>query len=120
MNIVCCTDKNYIMPTGIMMYSLCQNNQGEDITFYVIVDESVDDSLRKQLLGETSRKFRNVKVAFVDVDSTTWGHLPNLDGIKKNITIAAYYRLFISELLPPPYGLARLSTSTATSSSMAA
>ena len=37
MDIVACTDKNYVMPTGVMMYSVCVNNADEDIVFHICV-----------------------------------------------------------------------------------
>ena len=36
MEIVCSTDNNYVMPTGVMMCSLCENNCGEQVRFHVL------------------------------------------------------------------------------------
>ena len=41
MDIVACTDKWFVMPTGVMMYSVCVNNPDADIVFHVIHDDSV-------------------------------------------------------------------------------
>ena len=41
-DIVACTDKRYVMPTGVMMISVCENNPETDIVFHIIVDDSID------------------------------------------------------------------------------
>ena len=41
MDIVASTDKWYVMPTGVMMYSVCVNNPDVEIVFHVIHDDSV-------------------------------------------------------------------------------
>jgi lipopolysaccharide biosynthesis glycosyltransferase len=41
MDIVACLDKGFVMPTGVMMYSVCTNNQETEIMFHLVVDESV-------------------------------------------------------------------------------
>ena len=40
-HIVACLDHGFVMPTGVMMYSVCVNNPDVDINFHLIVDESV-------------------------------------------------------------------------------
>ncbi len=37
MHIVFCTDSNYVMPTGVAITSICENNQNEDINFHIIL-----------------------------------------------------------------------------------
>ena len=49
MDIVACTDKWFVMPTGVMMYSVCANNQDTEIMFHLVVDESVTDADRNDL-----------------------------------------------------------------------
>lgn len=36
MEIVCCTDDNYVMPTGVMLTSLFENNKEEDIRVHLL------------------------------------------------------------------------------------
>ena len=41
MDIVACTDNRFVMPTGVMIQSVCVNNPDVDIVFHIIVDDSV-------------------------------------------------------------------------------
>lgn len=101
MDIVVCIDSNYVMPCGVMLYSICKNNQESDITFHVVVDESVNQtmqqSLENVLLPKSSKKRR-----FYYINGNDYNHLPRLDETnpKRHITKAAYYRLYLSEILP--------------------
>ncbi len=101
MDIVVCIDSNYVMPCGVMLYSICKNNQESDITFHIVVDESVNQtmqqSLENVLLPKSSKKGR-----FYYINGNDYIHLPRLDETnpKRYITKAAYYRLYLSEILP--------------------
>lgn len=39
MHIAFCTDTNYVMPTGVAMISICENNQEEEITFNLVITD---------------------------------------------------------------------------------
>lgn len=97
-HIVACADNNFVMPTGVMMQSVCVNNPDVDIVFHVIHDDSVTSKDRKNL-EETIAPFEGKMLVFYDVDVTKFPGFPN---IKKGIgvTQAAYYRLMLSEILP--------------------
>lgn len=98
-DIVVCTDKWYVMPTGVMMYSVCVNNQDSDITFHVIVDESV--TLKsKDNLKNTVERFVNKRVLFYEMNSHLIDNYPTRKN-KATITQAAYYRLFVTDIVPP-------------------
>lgn len=43
MDVIACVDNGYVMPTGVMAYSFCYNNQDVDTVFHFIVDESVTE-----------------------------------------------------------------------------
>ena len=49
MDIVVCIDKNYVMPCGVMIYSICENNQESGTTFHIVVDESVSPRMKQSL-----------------------------------------------------------------------
>lgn len=51
MHIAFCTDTNYVMPTGVAMISICENNLAEPITFHlVITDEgTVPDEVERKV-----------------------------------------------------------------------
>ena len=97
MEIVACTDKGYVMPTGVMMYSVCVNNQDTDITFHLIIDESVTQKARCDL-KETVEKFVNKRIVFYEVDSQRTKGLPTRTIF--GITQATYYRLYLTEIIP--------------------
>ena len=102
MDIVVCTDNNYVMPTGVMFHSICKHNQDIDITFHVIIDKGVtkenQDSLKKVLDGYTN----SLHIIFYVIDGDKLSNLPCLgkNNSKNYITQATYYRLFLTEILP--------------------
>lgn len=100
MHIVCTTDSKYIMPIGIMIKSVCVNNSDEDITFHVITDGSVSDSQKKDL-DSIIDKGRNHYIQLYKIDDNIVSKFPNIHGeVQPYITQAAYYRLFLADILP--------------------
>jgi len=97
MDIVACTDKNYIMPTGVMMYSVCCNNTDVDIVFHIITD--CDEAEEKEKLIKTIKPFKNKSVVFYDGGKLDTSGFPLTDS-NCAITISTYYRLFVAKLLP--------------------
>ena len=98
MDIVACLDKGFVMPTGVMMYSVCVNNQDTEIMFHLVVDESVTDADQNDL-KRTVESFKGKQVAFYNVDSRNYQEMPALvKGYR--ITQSAYYRLFLTKILP--------------------
>ena len=98
MDIVACTDKRYVMPTGVMMYSVCVNNTDVDIVFHVIHDDGVTSKDQRDL-EETVTVFEGKSILFYHVDITKFPCFPNTT-TRTAITQAAYYRLMLSEILP--------------------
>ena len=98
MDIVACIDKNFVMPTGVMMYSVCVNNADVDIVFHVIKDESVTDKDRIDL-EETVMAFERKTIVFYDIDVTLFPEFPNVN-VDSRVTQASYYRLMLSKILP--------------------
>ena len=95
MDIVACTDKWFVMPTGVMMYSVCVNNPDVDIVFHVIHDDSVTYKDRRDL-EETVTVFERKSITFYHIDVTKFSCFPN---VSMRITQASYYRLMLSEIL---------------------
>lgn len=97
MNIVACADRRNVMPTGVMMCSVCVNNPDVDIQFHVIIDmdvtaEDCDD------LADVAAPYR-ASVHFYRVDEQLLGNpFPQVDNI---ITRATYFRLYLTDILPP-------------------
>ena len=95
-DIVACTDKTFVMPTGVMMYSVCVNNVESDVTFHIVT--RCVSSKEKRKLTDTVSQFERKSILFYDVDSLDLSHLPPI--LDSRITIATYFRLFLSVLLP--------------------
>lgn len=98
MDIVACTDKWFVMPTGVMMYSVCVNNPDVNIVFHVIHDDSVISKDRRHL-EETITVFEGKSITFYHIDVTKFPCFPNIT-VGMGITQASYYRLMLSEILP--------------------
>lgn len=96
-HIAVCLDKSYVMPTGVMMFSVCVNNQDVDIDFHMLIDESIQEK-EQQDLKDVVTRFQGKKCIFYSVKSLSAIHFPiNLERLPKS----AYYRLFLSDILPP-------------------
>jgi len=96
MDIVACTDKNYIMPTGVMMYSVCVNNVEDNIVFHIVTIGVSSEEKRK--LYNTVSQFGNKSVNFYDTKELDLSVLPMISN--SHVTIATYFRLFLTKLLP--------------------
>lgn len=96
-HILLSTDKNYIMPSAVMMKSVSVNND-EDITFHILIDESVNEEKKAQLKNVLSKQ--NHRIAFHLIEGDIFAGFPQLGKVKKYITQATYYRLIIADLLP--------------------
>lgn len=99
MEIVCATDSKYIMPTGIMLTSLFENNMGEIVNVHLLHDEASTELLEAiKLLAE--RYHQNIK--FYLVNNDTFKDFPigldyQLDHV--GTSLATYYRLYLTEIL---------------------
>lgn len=96
-DIVVCPDKWFVMPTGVMMRSVCVNNPDVNIVFHVIIDDSVTEGDKKDLRDVISA-FKEKKVEFYHIDVSTFPCFPNLEN--KGLPPATYYRLQTSQILP--------------------
>lgn len=98
-DIAACADRWFVMPTGVMMVSACENNPETDVVFHIIVDNSVttDDC---QDLKDIVAAYRGKSVVFYNArDKIQRESFPK--GMDRNdITKTAYCRLYLAELLP--------------------
>ncbi len=95
-HIAVCLDKGYVMPTSVMMFSACVNNQDVDIDFHVLIDDSVTET-EQQDIKETVKQFQGKSISFYSVKDLSTIQLPiNLERLPRS----AYYRLFLSVILP--------------------
>lgn len=94
MDIVCCTDTHYIMPTGVMLKSLFDNNKTENLTVHVIIDDSVTESDKRALTEITEGYISFYAAGLIHCS------FPNIGVTHTHVTTASYYRLFLTQLLP--------------------
>ena len=99
MNIVVCTDKWYVMPTGVMMLSVCQNNPNVEILFHIIIDNSVT-AKDQQDLEDVISKFIGKDVWFYDAKTYIMNIFFPAGSNRYDITNVTYFRLYLTEILP--------------------
>ena len=97
MNILTCTDKNFVIPTGVMLYSVCKHNPCDNLNLYVIVDKTVTMKQKKQMEKQV-KIFKYANIHFIRID---------VSNIEKYLVvktacfpISIYYRLLLTDLLP--------------------
>lgn len=101
MNILCSTDHHYIMPTSVMLTSLLSHNAESDIHIHVMIDQSVTEtdcnSLRK-----VAATASNTFISFYLLEPELFVGFPlGEDYQSQHIqSMAAYYRLYASKVLP--------------------
>ncbi len=99
MDIVICTDNNYVMPYGVLLCSVCENNKQEKINFHAIVDQSFSDN-SCQALSEIVAKYGK-SIKYYKIKSELLASFPvGCPGQPQNLNISVYYRLFLTEFLP--------------------
>lgn len=97
MDILLCTDNNYVMPTGVLMTSVSMNNN--DINYHIIVSEDFSDENQKKL-EETAERYQNV-VSFYRASKEWHTFFPmGKDGMPAYISISTYYRLLVTHIFP--------------------
>lgn len=99
MEIVCSTDNNYVMPTGIMLTSLFENNQGEVVNVHVL-DGGLTDKSKAQL-SEIAQKYAQ-SIVYYKMDDGLFIDFPigNANQACHIHSMATYYRLYMTKILP--------------------
>ena len=91
LDIVACTDRRNVMPTGVMMCSVCVNNSDLDIQFHIITDTDVTERDCDDLTAVVA-PYSRASVCFYHADEQLLEHsFPKVDDL---ITRASYFRLF--------------------------
>lgn len=93
MDIVCCTDNNYVIPCGVLITSICVNNPNEAITVHILTEGISDDN--QHLLRSVTDKY-NQKIIFHKINRAVFSNCP----ISRHITLATYFRLVMTDILP--------------------
>lgn len=95
MEILCCTDHNFVIPLGVMMHSLCVNNKSNELHFHVFIDETVTEEQKKEL-REVINEGNTLNFYLVDVSSIEKYLIVKV----ANFPISIYYRLLLADILP--------------------
>lgn len=96
-DIVACTDRRNVMPTGVMMCSVCVNNPDWDIQFHIITDTDVTERDCDDLTAVVA-PYNRVSIRFYRVAEQVLGNpFPRVGNL---ITRAAYFRLYLTDILP--------------------
>lgn len=93
--IVLCTDDNYVMPTSVLMNSIGITNPDVEIHYYIIT-AGLSDSAKKALSRNPFGK--KAGIDFYTVDREILKGCPVRPG--EHISIAAYFRFLLPTILP--------------------
>lgn len=100
MHVLYITDLNYLAPTMVSMTSVCESNKEEALVFHVLYDATQSES-ELQKLVEVSEKYGKQCVLHGFDFSSFESSLPfGKSDMPSHCSIATYYRLFISDILP--------------------
>lgn len=94
-NIVFAIDNNYVQQCAVTLISILMNSQTEvGFTFYIL---NTDLTIKNKDKLTSLKHLRDFNIEFIDVSNYDCSQFPlNRD----HISIATYYRLFLTEVLP--------------------
>lgn len=95
MDIVCCTDTNYVKYCCVMLTSLLENNQAEEIVIHIL-DNSIDKKSKELIRNIVEQKYEQ-KVFFYPLDKHLLKDFPPTNSY---VSLTTYCKLFIPVLLP--------------------
>ena len=96
-NICLATDDNYYKYAGVVITSILVNAHINDKLKIYILDGGITEEHKKEL--ESLKKFKEFNLNFVKINSKLFDDYKNIK-TQKHISIATYYRLKMSELIP--------------------
>ena len=94
MNILCSTDRNFLYPTYVFIWSIMKNHPEIYVRFYLMANQNVTKEDRKNLKDFVC-KYGN-EINFIDVDTDKYKNYKTT----KTISIEMYYRLLAHEQIP--------------------
>ena len=97
-DIALCIDNNYIMPCGITIISLLENNKENTVVFHIIGMDLSKES-KKRLL-DICVHYGNASIVYYDIKKESFDSYNFSLYSSKHLSIAAYIRLFIGDILP--------------------
>ena len=97
--IVLCTDDNYVMPTAVLMTSIAASNPDEQIHYNIIsagLSQAAQDTLSRNLVNPS------FGISFYTIDESYLKDCPIRRG--EHVSIATYFRLLLPTILPKEIG----------------
>lgn len=95
-SVLCATDENYVPYCGIMITSLFENNRDLDLCVYIITDTHFSKAVQRKFMRLENQYHQHIEI--VKVDKSLFENYPTKD--MSYWTVAMYYRLLASEVLP--------------------
>ena len=95
-NICYSSDKNYAKYLSLSLASVLTSKTPEDIIHFYILDGGIGKKDKEKILS--LKNIADCRITFVPVDTCKFDSCPMHNS--KRLTIASYYRLVISDLLP--------------------
>lgn len=90
-----CTDKNYVMPTGITMISACENNKEEKLHFHIIYTDNDEHAVEK--LKDISTLYGSeLTIHYFDKERL---EPYKCSGSAEHVTPTGFARVFLPEIL---------------------
>lgn len=96
MNIVCCTDMNYVPYCGVMLTSLLENNREAARIVIHIIDNALTDGGRDALRRIVEGKYGR-EIAFYPLEQELMEVFPDTNSY---VSLTTYCKLFVASLLP--------------------
>lgn len=88
------TDENFVMPMGISIVSVLENNQTKPVAFHVLTEHISEESKNK--LEQIVEKYPQSAICIHCLDLSVLDGLPVFSSLGK----AAYIRIFLDQILP--------------------
>lgn len=94
------TDNNYVMPTGVMLTSLFENNKNTNVGVHVMIDMQFSEE-GKASLSKIVEKY-NGKIMFYTMNDDLFKDFPLGESFQSGhiTSMTTYYRLFATDILP--------------------
>lgn len=97
-NIVCCLDDRFVMPCGVLLLSVCENNKNKNIVFHIVSEGLKADNIIKL---EAIVKQYDCAIHFYNVNTGLLKIAADSPGLKNpNWPISVYFRLLLCSTLP--------------------
>lgn len=98
MHIVCTLDDHYLIPTAVLLTSLCENNKEEQLTIHIVANRLKEETQMELKTIVQEQYKQDIYFYFSDFNKIiNRFRLGNPEG---HLSLAAFFRLFVSSILP--------------------